>query len=122
MTCTPDPDFLMLSKVALTDERALRVEVLKQYTFVSTIYSSRVKLPEFRGYEVVEGIFNALSGDKGHLLMPEDVRLQYENQEGDHDAQMRTVCDFVAGMTDRYAIEFYSRLHSDTAQSMFKPI
>jgi len=54
-----------------------RVEVLKQYTYVATIYSSRVKFPEYRGYEVVKGIFDALSSDRGDLLMTQDVREEY---------------------------------------------
>lgn len=119
---TLNRDCPALSKVQLSDDARLKVEVLKQYTFVATIYSSRVKLPEYRGYEVVLGIFNALAGDRGHLLMPEDVREQYDAAGGDYDGQMRIVCDFVAGMTDRYAMEFYGRLHSDSAQSMFKPL
>ncbi len=110
-----------LSKVSLSEKISERVEVLKQYVFISMISSSRVKLPEYRGYEVVSGIFAALSGEKGFLLMPEDVRGQYEGQR-DPNARMRIVCDFVAGMTDRYAMEFYGRLHSDSAQSMFKPV
>ena len=119
---TLNSDYPMLSIAKLSKEASERVEVLKQYTFIATIYSSRVKLPEFRGYEVVTGIFQALSGPRGHLLMPEDVRTQFENQAIDLDAQMRIICDFVAGMTDRYAMEFHGRLHSDSAQSMFKPI
>lgn len=114
-------EFPMLSKVRLEAEARLRVEVLKRYVYYATIYSSRVKLPEFRGYEVVTGIFKALAGDKGFLLMPDDFREQYESTD-DLNEQMRMICDFVAGMTDRYAIEFYGRLHSDTSQSMFKPI
>jgi dGTPase len=81
-----------------------------------------VSLPEYRGYEVVKGIFTALAGERGFLLMPQDVRDQHEAAKGDMDTQMRVVCDFVAGMTDRYAMEFYGRLHSDSAQSMFKPV
>jgi dGTPase len=112
----------MLSTVRLSKESRERVEVLKQYTYVATIYSSRVSLPEYRGYEVVKGIFTALAGERGFLLMPQDVRDQHEAAKGDMDTQMRVVCDFVAGMTDRYAMEFYGRLHSDSAQSMFKPV
>jgi dGTPase len=111
-----------VSRVKLSPSVEFRVEVLKQYMFLATIYSSRVSLPEFRGYEVVSGIFNALAGERGFLLMPEDVRAQYEMAANDHDTQMRVVCDFVAGMTDRYAMEFFGRLHSDTPQSMFKPV
>ena len=29
---------------------------------------------------------------------------------------------FIAGMTDRYAVEFYGRLNSDTPQTVFKPL
>lgn len=111
-----------LSLVRLSDEVRERVEILKHYTFAATIYSSRVKVAEFRGYEVVTGIFDALAGPRGEVLMPEDVRDLYENAGGDLSSQMRVVCDFVAGMTDRYAMEFYGRLHSDSAQSMFKPL
>jgi dGTPase len=112
----------MLATVSLNQKAHAKVEVLKQYTYLTTIFSSRVSLPEFRGYEVVKGIFEALSGPRGYLLMPDDVRSLHVLCDGDLDAQMRIVCDFVAGMTDRYAMEFYGRLHSDTAQSMFKPV
>lgn len=117
-----DHEYPMLSRAALTNKARLVVEVIKQYVYHATIYSSRVKVPEFRGYEVVEGIFEALSGHRGNLLMPDDVRDEYDAAAADRGARMRIVCDFVAGMTDRYAIEFYGRLHSDTSQSIFKPI
>ena len=114
--------FPMLSTVSLRPPVRERVEVLKQYAYVTTIFSSRVSLSEYRGYEVVKGIFEALTSGRGYLLMPDDVRSLHAACEGDLDTQMRIVCDFVAGMTDRYAIEFYARLHSDSAQSIFKPI
>jgi len=112
---------LALSKVHLSSEVKERVEVLKQFTYVSTIYSSKVKLSEYRGYEVVEGIFTALAGKRGDLLMPEDIRSLLV-KDLPESKRMRIICDFIAGMTDRYAMEFYGRLHSDSAQSMFKPI
>lgn len=111
-----------LSTVSLSEDVQTRVEILKQYIFLATIYSNRVSIPEFRGYEVVRRIFEALAGKNGHLLMPDDVHVAFEDAKGNLDRQMRIICDFVAGMTDRYALEFYGRLHSDTAQSMFKPI
>ena len=117
-----DDERPMLSRVAFTDGMRRRIEILKQYTFIATITSSRLKIPEYRGYQVVTDIFRALASDQGRHLLPEDVRDLYEDMNEDLDAQMRCVCDFVAGMTDRYAMEFYGRLHSDTAQSMFKPI
>ncbi|MFB6451386.1 dGTP triphosphohydrolase [Bradyrhizobium tunisiense] len=117
----PDPQYPMLSKAYLNHEARLRVEVLKQYTFESTIYSSRVKLPEFRGYEVVKSIFKALASKRGYLMMPDDVRENHADASS-RPEQLRIICDFVAGMTDRYATEFFDRLHSNAGHSMFKPV
>jgi dGTPase len=55
-----------------------------------------------------------------HLLLPDDVQDMYERLQ-DTDSKKRVICDFVAGMTDRYAVEFYSRLR-ETGASIFKPI
>ena len=81
-----NPDFPMLSKAYLTDEAEFRIEVLKQYTYESMIYSSRVKLPEFRGYEVVKSIFEALASKKGAVLMPDDVREHHANCSSEKSA------------------------------------
>lgn len=116
-----DPHCPMLSEAYLNDKARLKVEVLKQYTFESMIYSSRVKLPEFRGYEVVKSIFEALASKRGYLMMPDDVRENHASASS-RPEQLRIICDFVAGMTDRYATEFYDRLHSNAGHSMFKPV
>jgi dGTPase len=110
-----------LSKVWLRPEVRKTVEILKQYTFNAIIYSSRVKLGEYRGTELVTDIFKALNAEKGYLLMPDDVRERFLDAT-DEGTKARTICDFVAGMTDRYAVEFWARLRSDGAESMFKSV
>ncbi len=116
-----DPEFPALSTAQLKTDVLKKVEVLKQYTFNAIIYSSRVKLGEYRGTELVTDIFKALNANKGHLLMPDDVRERYLDAT-DEETKARTICDFVAGMTDRYAAEFWARLRSDGAESMFKSV
>jgi dGTPase len=60
--------------------------------------------------------------------MPEDYRNIYNrvnniaNKADREIMQYRTICDFVASMTDKYAVEFYGRLQSETPQSIFKSI
>lgn len=110
-----------LSRVKLQAKRLREKEVLKQYTYEAAIYAPRVKLGEYRGYDVVTDLFKALMADKGDILMPEDVRKRF-NEAENITGRAREVCDFVAGMTDRYAMEFWARLKSDSAESMFKPI
>lgn len=114
-------EFPALSTAKLKNDVRKKVEVLKQYTFNAVIYSSRVKLGEFRGTELVTDIFKALQADKGYLLMPDDVRELYLSTD-DAVIKARTICDYVAGMTDRYAVEFWGRLRSDSAESMFKTV
>jgi dGTPase len=118
----PNQKFPALSIARLKPEALKKVEILKNYIYEATIESARVKVTEYRGYEVISRIFDALSGTKGYLLMPEDVRELYDYYQANATARKRVVCDFVSGMTDRYAMEFYGRLHSESAESMFKPI
>jgi dGTPase len=119
----PNIEHPAMSRAYIEGGLEMKVEVLKQYTYVATIYSARVKLGEYRGSQLVTDIFNALIGKKGDLLMPDDVRKRFlAIPEEDKANRARTVCDFVAGMTDRYAMEFWARLKSDAAESMFKPI
>jgi dGTPase len=38
------------------------------------------------------------------------------------DQKARVLCDFIAGMTDRCAVEFYGRSRSENPQTIFKPL
>lgn len=111
-----------LSKVSLQDEERMEVEVLKTFTFESQILSPKLKIVEFRGREIVHKIFTTLVDEekKGYELLPDDCRELYEAV--DINERRRVICDFVAGMTDKYAIEFYGRLTSEMPETIFKPI
>lgn len=108
-----------LSKVYLDDDTRKIVEVMKHLTYEIIIMSPRLKIVEHRGYEVVKTIFDTLNSEEGHLLLPDDCRLLFDSFYGTDD-KIRTICDFVAGMTDRYALDFYNRIRG-TGESMFRP-
>lgn len=114
-----------LSEVQLERATRIKIEALKHLAYESLIMSPRLKLVEYRGRDIVKRIFEAIdSKDRnGHLLLPDDWREAYLERQSDEFARKRLICDFVAGMTDRYAIEFYSRLSSvDSGLSFFKPM
>jgi len=96
-----------------------KIETLKKYNFEAQILSSRLKVPEHRGKEIVTTIFKKIADNEAALL-PDDCRNLYEHAKG-HDKD-RIVCDFVAGMTDRYAVEFYNRLVGSTPVTIYKPL
>ncbi|SEW21079.1 dGTPase [Chitinophaga sp. YR573] len=115
----PNKVYPAQSKVTLNDKTLGQVEVLKKFTYISQVLSSRLKIAEYRGREIVKEIFTTLTEDGGCELLPEDFRNYYESTGAD---KKRIVCDFVAGMTDSYAIEFYARLKSENAETIFKPL
>lgn len=112
-------DYPALSVVRLDPEVKLQVETLKHLNYEIMIMSPRLRVVQFRGYEIVQAIFRALDADHGHYLLPRDYRESYLRLNGT-DEKKRLLCDFVAGMTDRYAVEFYGRLKQGD-QSIFKP-
>ena len=112
-----------LSKVKLERGLLKRVEILKHLTYELVTQSSKLKTVEYRGSEIVKEIFTALKNKNkdGDRLMPDDYRKRVVDAP-DELARDRAICDFIAGMTDRYAIEFYGRLRSESAQTIFKPL
>ena len=110
-----------VSKVLIDEEVHISIEVLKHLTYELTIMSPRMRVSENRGFEIVTGLFKRLVNDTGHRLLPEDFKLLH-CAAPTPSGRRRAICDFIAGMTDRYAIEFYGRLYSDEPQSIFKPI
>lgn len=109
-----------LSRVRLRSDTHKKVETLKHITFQAIINSSRVKVAEYRGDEIVAAIFKALAGEGGASLLPPDFFTIHE-RVAEQDRR-RVVCDFIAGMTDSYAIEFYARLKSENAKTIFRPL
>lgn len=109
-----------LNKVRLNMNDFILMEVLKNITYEAVIRSPALQVVEYRGKEIIEKIFNAIVGENGQRLLPEDFREVYES--GNKLSQYRTVCDFIAGMTDRYAVEFYSRLYGANGLTMHKPL
>ena len=133
-----------LSEVKLDPNRRVDVEVLKHYNYESVISSSQLRISEFRGQEIIDLIFDAIADQfrdipdnfnlfsdnfesirddqkKGASLLPQDCRRLFDAFKAPSDKK-RVVCDFIAGMTDKYAIEFYARLTSENPQTIFKPI
>ena len=91
----------------------LRIEVLKAFESYKVIYNPRVTTLGHKGKEVLRRLFAVLDQGRESLgLFPEDHGEAYERAllDGDETARKRVICDFLAGMTDSYALRFYSRL------------
>lgn len=109
-----------LHQARLTVDTFVVVEVLKNITFETIIRAPALQVVEYRGRDIVKKIFKALIKEGGERLLPDDYKEIYCS--GDEINRYRTVCDFIAGMTDRYAIEFYTRLYGANGMTMHKPL
>ncbi len=111
---------LRFSEIQVDRDVRIKIETLKHLNYLITIMSPRLKMVEYRGYDVVRTLFETLDSEEGHLLLPDDLQKLY-GRLPDTDSKRRLICDFVAGMTDRYAIEFYSRL-TESGSTIYKPL
>lgn len=116
-----DHKYPILSKIKVEDEINKQINILKHFSYVFLINSSRLKVVENRGYDIISKMFLRLSSDEGYKLLPEDYQKLYFDASTDQ-GKKRVICDFIAGMTDRYAIEFYGRLFSENPKTIFKPL
>lgn len=114
-------DHPILSTITVDEQIKKEINILKHFSFICLINSSRLKVAESRGYEIIKKIFSKLADPGGFKLLPEDFQQLY-HQSCTDEGKRRIICDFIAGMTDRYALEFYGRLFSENPQTIFKPL
>jgi dGTPase len=117
----PNLTYPQLHQIRLKFNTFLFVEVLKNLTYYGIIRSPRLQVAEHRGKDIIKEIFKALDTDDGAgtRLLPDDFRAICKGAPV--MVRKRTICDFIAGMTDRYAIEFYSRLYGVNSLTIHKP-
>jgi dGTPase len=81
---------------------------LRKFLYTNVYYHPRVAEVNRRACEMLKKVFESYIVDPKQLG---DVATRRLEQEGLY----RTVCDYVAGMTDRYLMEEYARISGDTA-------
>ncbi len=79
---------------------------LRKFLYANVYYHPRVAKVNQRACEMLKKVFESYLTDPGQLGEGATKRLE---QEGLH----RTVCDYVAGMTDRYLMEEYARISGE---------
>lgn len=79
------------------------------------VKSQEVQTLEFRGMKIVSDLFNAIVSYPKALLGETPRKRLKSGADG-----YRTICDFVAGMTDVYANRFHERLYGSRQASVFE--
>ena len=96
----PDPVIAFSAAMAENDR------ALKRFLFTRMYRHERVNAMTAIGSRVVTDLFALFMTDPGQL--PEEWRAAA--RESEKTAAARVICDYIAGMTDRYALNEYRRL------------
>ena len=101
-------------RVGMRDGQRAFLGALKKFVVDHVITAPEVQHLEFKGQSMVVAVFEAILSDPKRLL-PRDQHERFVRSDGD----VRTICDFVAGMTDSYLLKTYERLFSPRLGSVF---
>lgn len=94
---------LPVNVVALPAETAAMTRELKRFLYENLYRHPRVIRMQLKAERVLTALFNAYVEEPAQL--PREVQRKLAERP-----LRRTVCDYIAGMTDRYALQEYSRL------------
>jgi dGTPase len=89
--------------IRYSDELAEANRALRKFLYQNVYYHPRVAKVNRRACEMLRRVFEAYVADRDRLGEGATRRVE---KEGLH----RTVCDYIAGMTDRYVMEEYARI------------
>lgn len=89
--------------VSMSNEGQAATDILRQYLFKHLYRESRVTSQEHKAEHVIEALFEYYARDT--VLLPDEYR-----RVALRDSVNRAVCDYIAGMSDQYAIQKYLEL------------
>ena len=92
-------------------------EVLKEFTTIvwdNIIMSPHSQQLVKNGQIIICSLFDVFVKNKN--LLPKHTKVNFENAENPH----RVICDYISGMTDRYALKMYSKIFGSEIVSFFE--
>ncbi|MEN3159774.1 anti-phage deoxyguanosine triphosphatase [Alkalimonas sp. NCh-2] len=101
-------------QVQLSAEASAPLQILKDFVYKHVIRRPEVQTLEYKGQQLVMKLFAVLR-DNPERLLPPVVLARYQQTA----QQDRVICDYVAGMTDSYAIKLYQKIFSPDMGSVF---
>ncbi len=95
--------------ITFSDEMAQKNRILKDYLYENFYRHYRVSRMAAKAEHMLEELFNAYLGNP--RILPSEVRNRMASEP-----PARVVCDYIAGMTDRFALQEYQRLFDPGTQ------
>ena len=98
--------------IGFSEGTRARKRQLEDFLFENLYRHYRVQRMASKSRRFITELFNAFVEDPGLLSSNNQAKIQDEIAGGmsEEDARHRVVCDYIAGMTDRFALDEYKRL------------
>jgi len=94
--------------ILLSDAMQEKNLEMKRFLHANLYREYRVRRMSHKAGKIITVLFNTFMDDAG--LLPHDIQVRLENGGGKDDNRARIIADYIAGMTDRFAILEYERL------------
>ena len=95
-----------LPLIRFSDQMRTETTALKRFLYANLYRHFKVNRMRVKASRIVRELFDAFMTDP--VLLPPD----YQVAQGDTHKQARKIADYIAGMTDRYAIREHKRIFS----------
>lgn len=102
------------NEITMSPEIEAAMQHLREYMFESVYMNKKAKGQEEQAERLLEQLFDYY--EKHLELLPEEYLLRMEYM---HDPSYQAVCDYIAGMTDRYAVAKFTELMIPTSWSVY---
>ncbi len=103
VTSVADVQSLSGTVVAHTETMTAMIKGLKAFLFENLYHYPRVMRMERKAIRIITALFEAYTEEPRQLPYAEQAKLEERSLS-------RVVCDYIAGMTDRYALQEYAKL------------
>ena len=90
---------------------------LKRFLRINLYNHYRVNRMTHKAKRVLSVLFDTFTGDRS--LLPDDVQRKITRGVAGSDSAERIIADYIAGMTDRYAIAEYDRINNPHTNSFY---
>ena len=101
-------------RATLPEEVRRFVSAVKNFVYDEVILSPEVQHLEFKGQSMAIAVFEVMRAEPEKFL-PRDIFKKCKSEPDHH----RSICDYIAGMTDTHLLRTYERLFSPRMGSVF---
>ncbi len=108
ITCATDLASLPNSIIAFSDNMSALAKSLKQFLFINLYRHFKVERMAEKTNRILRSLFSTYLNNQA--ILPPSVQYAIQHDDSPH----RKICDYIAGMTDRYALSEYKKLFDPT--------